>query len=186
MIDLISFKIFPLTDKTLDLYASISIAFTGTSIYQVKGAELIEVSVPKFHKDYDIFDAPNRLLRLFDVTNWRMILGFSADKPIAGAILAYQTAGVHMLENRSDLAVLWDLRLVPEFRGKGIGQRIFYEVEQWAKKNQCSELKIETQNNNVIASKFYTKMGCRLTDINYGAYDDIPEEIQFFYRKSLK
>jgi hypothetical protein len=42
-------------------------------------------------------------------------------------------------------------------------------------------LKIETQNSNVAACRFYAREGCQLRGIHPGAYADFPDEIQLLW-----
>jgi hypothetical protein len=59
-----------------------------------------------------------------------------------------------MLENARKLAVLWD-RVRPNAGGIGRALRLRHGV---ARARGCRRLKIETQNNNVAACRFYRRM----------------------------
>jgi len=78
-----------------------------------------------------------------------------------------------MLEGRRDLAVLWDIRSSPAYRGVGIP--LFRHAGNWAKKKGCSQLKVETQNVNVPACRFYLRMGCQLGEIRLFGYAAAPK-----------
>ena len=90
-----------------------------------------------------------------------------------------------MLEGRSDLAVLWDLRVSPEWRGRGVGTRLFQAAEDWARRRGKAELKIEAQNINPAATRFYARMGCELRSVNADAYPMLPDEVQLLFYKRL-
>ena len=90
-----------------------------------------------------------------------------------------------MLEGRDDLAVLWDIRVAPKFRGHGMGAALFRAVEAWAVARGCRELKVETQSVNVPACRFYQRQGCTLRRVNRHAYRDLPGEIQLLWYKNL-
>ncbi len=75
-----------------------------------------------------------------------------------------------MLGGRDDLAVLWDIRVHPDWRGQGVGRRLFGRVVDWSRRRDCTQLKIETQNINVGACRFYGAQGCHLDGIIRGAY----------------
>jgi ribosomal protein S18 acetylase RimI-like enzyme len=80
-----------------------------------------------------------------------------------------------MLAGRQDLAVLWDIRVHPDYQGNGVGKQLFDYGVQWARARNCSQLKIETQQDNVKACKFYAGQGCPLGEINrYGYYGQVP------------
>jgi GNAT superfamily N-acetyltransferase len=91
-----------------------------------------------------------------------------------------------LLERRRDLSVLWDIRVAPDARGKGIGSALFERVEAWAKANGCCQLKVETQNINVRACDFYARHGCELRVVHDGAYPALPEETQLLWYKDLR
>ena len=152
------------------------------------GIALVErpVSVP-WTKDYDADagEAPARWAKRFDVSRWGFLLARAGGEPVGGAVIAYDTPGVRMLEERRDLAVLWDLRVAPERRGAGLGRRLFAAAERWAAARGCAWLKIETQQINVRACRFYARQGCTLGAIHRFAYPALPDEIQLLWYKRL-
>ena len=75
-----------------------------------------------------------------------------------------------MLGGRDDVAVLWDIRVSPRERGRGTGSALFRAAGDWAGARGFRWLKIETQNVNVPACRFYQKMGCTLGAIDRFAY----------------
>ena len=85
-------------------------------------------------KDYDAIEgeSPTHWARRFDLSNWGLILCRASGRCVGGAVVAYNTPGVAMLEGRSDLAVLWDIRVSPELRGQGVGLALFQAAEAWA------------------------------------------------------
>ncbi len=126
-----------------------------------------------YTKDYDsVGDMPSDMPRKFDVKNWGFFLAMAADKPVGAATVAFDTTGVFMLESRKDLAVLWDIRACPEYRGVGI--MLFRYAAEWARQHGCTQLKIETQNVNVPACRFYQRMGARLGEIRRFGYAAVP------------
>lgn len=172
----------PLTDD----YQSVPIAFEVHCVLDVApdGNVLSErpLDVP-YVKDYG--DGPAQWAEAFDVTNWGSIAARCDGRRVGGAVVAFDTPGVTMLEGRGDLAVLWDIRILPEVRGKGVGFALFRAVERWAIARGCRQLKIETQNINVPACRFYERQGCVLGGIHRFAYPELPEEIQLLWYKAL-
>jgi ribosomal protein S18 acetylase RimI-like enzyme len=138
-----------------------------------------------FQKDYDALEPPASWPTRFDTSNWILLGAFEGSSRIGGGIGAARTPGIDMLEGRDDLAVLWDLRISPHARRRGVGTALFRAIEAWAAKRQCKELKVETQNTNVAACNFYARQGCALSQVNRGAYVDLPDEIQLFWRKAV-
>lgn len=140
-----------------------------------------------YFKDYDALDGngPQSWLRAFDLSNWCHFLAHE-DRLLAGSILiAFDTDGIDMLEGRNDLAVIWDLRVTPEARRRGIGNGLMKVAEDWAHQMGCSELKVETQDINLPACKFYQRNGFLLREANAGAYPDCPKEMQLIWTKPL-
>ncbi|MCP3986385.1 MAG: GNAT family N-acetyltransferase [bacterium] len=179
----------------LDEHAGVSIGFEVSRILELTvrdgglgGFELIERPVePAYQKDYDgqPGSRPGDWARSFDVANWGLISAWEGQQRLGGAVIAFDTEGVWMLEGRTDLAVLWDLRVAPEARSKGIGAALFAAAVQWAAERNCQQLKIETQNINVPACRFYARQGCALHAIHRFAYPEFPEEIQLLWYKDL-
>lgn len=180
---------------SLEEYSHIPIAFTVERVYDFHlpfdasagfrySERLLEAAYPK---DYDSIaeSGPGSWPRNFDVSNWALIAARLGGKRVGGAALAFNSPGLDMLEGRMDLAMLWDLRILPEARGRGIGGALFRAAEAWAAAKGCRVLKIETQNTNVPACRFYGKQGCRLGRINRFVYEWYPEEIQMLWYKDL-
>jgi len=132
----------------------------------------VPVDVP-YIKDYDASgEKPSDIIKKFDVRNWGFFLAMNGPTPVGAATVAYDTTGVFMLEARRDLAVLWDIRVCPEYRGVGIP--LFKYAARWAHARGCNQMKIETQNVNVPACRFYQRMGARLGEIHRYGYAAVP------------
>ena len=165
----------------LEQYAQVPIAFEVKSIFRVEtlerglgGIRLVEESVEPYAKNYDAYDTPTRWREMFDVSNWGFFLAREENEPIGGATVAWNTNQVNLLESRVDLSVLWDLRVHPKWRGRGVGAELLRRAAEWSAQRYCSQMKIETQNINVPACRFYARMGCELGDIRRFGYADNP------------
>lgn len=176
--------------------ARISIAFEVKDILGVRlkegglgGIELHKrpVEAP-WLKDYDACsdNRPAGWAAKFDTSSWGLLFAIEGREAIGAAVLAFDTPGLDMLDRRRDLAVLWDLRVAPEARGQGVGAALFGEARRWAKARGCTQLKIETQNINVGACRFYARQGCTLGAIDRFAYPDLPDEVQLLWFKDLR
>ncbi len=183
------------TLTALQEYAAVSIAFVVDRILKVTAADgglgglsLTETAVADpYVKDYDALRRaePVRWLERFDTSNWGLIRGRRDGRMVGGAVVAFNTPGVRMLGGRDDIAVLWDIRVSPDERGAGLGSALFEAAADWAVARGCGWLKIETQNVNVAACRFYRKMGCTLGAIDGFAYLDLPDEVQLLWWKAL-
>jgi GNAT superfamily N-acetyltransferase len=138
------------------------------------GMLLREVPVEvRYLKDYDASgELPSDMAKKYDVRNWGFFLAMAENTPVGAATVAFDTTGVFMLEARRELAVLWDIRVRPEYRGVGIP--LFRYAAEWARTRGCTQMKIETQNINVPACRFYQRMGARLGEIHHYGYAAVP------------
>jgi GNAT superfamily N-acetyltransferase len=138
-------------------------------------------------KDYDGIEGegPTQWANRFDLSRWGLIGARAEGLRIGAAVVAFATAGVDLLEGRGDLAVLWDIRVHPSGRRKGVGAALFRAALEWTGGRGCTQLKVETQNINVPACRFYERQGCVLDRIDRSAYPQFPDEIQLVWRKDL-
>ena len=137
-------------------------------------------------KDYDALDGgPARWPERFDLSGWGLLAARVDGRVVGGAAVVVGTAGLEMAEGRRDLAVLWDLRVAPRARGRGVGAALFRAAEAWATARRCRRLKVETQNVNVPACRFYARQGCVLGAIHRFAYPDLPDEAQLLWYKQI-
>jgi GNAT superfamily N-acetyltransferase len=176
-------------------YARIPIAFEVSEVLDVAGEpggtggfalSARRVGTP-YVKDYDAIrrEGPTQWARRFDVSKWALIAARVERQYVGGATVAYDTAGLEVLEGRSDLAVLWDIRIAPAMRRRGVGSVLFEAVEAWASAKRCRQLKVETQNINVAACRFYARHGCVLRAARRMIYSEFPEEMQLLWYKNL-
>jgi GNAT superfamily N-acetyltransferase len=179
----------------LEEYASVPISFEVSRVLDVAeqgdgfGAFILierSLDVP-YVKDYDAIagEQPRLWASRFDVSNWGVFMAEIDGRLVGGAVVAFSTPELIMLEGRDDLAVLWDIRVSPEARGQGIGAALLRAAEAWAQARGCRYLKVETQNINVAACRFYARQGCVLAAVNRFAYPGLPEEIQLLWYKTL-
>jgi GNAT superfamily N-acetyltransferase len=188
-------NIYPIPLAELPRYSTVPMTFTVDSIFRVEpiengfgGLRLIETPVPNpYMKNYDDYDSPLKWTRDFDVSSWAFFLAEEDDRILGGATVAWNTNGVNMLEGRIDMSVLWDIRVHPDARGKGIGKELFLTAAQWSREHGCVRMKVETQNNNVRACKFYQHMGCELGAIRKYAYrePELQDEVMLLWYLSL-
>ena len=178
---------------TLIEYARIPIAFEVSEVFDVASERndrfrLVCRQLSRTYvKDYDaIGERPVEWPQRFDVSNWAFFSAFADGRRIGGTTVAYKTPNLNMLEGRVDLAVLWDIRVDPANRRLGVGTALFDAATTWATSNGCRELKVETQNTNVVACRFYARHGCVLRLVRYGVYPELPNEIQLLWYKNLQ
>ena len=173
-------------------YARIPISFQITAVLDVEetdgGFALTErrLAAPRW-KDFDAIpgEGPANWAASFDVSNWGVLAARCDGRRVGGAVIAHDTPGLRMLEGRTDLAALWDLRVAPASRHQGVGAALFAAAEAWALARGCGQLRVETQNVNVTACRFYESHGCRIETVNRTAYAEFSDEIQIIYTQNL-
>ena len=165
------------TDRLED-YASIPMTVLISSVFALQledggldGISFKETPVVPYVKDYDNDSgSPTTWPQQFFIENWGLFLALQNGALVGGAAVAWNTNGSNLLEGRSDLAVLWDIRVDPQHRREGVGEALFAHATDWARSKGCTRFKIETQNINVPACRFYRRMGCELGTIHRYAY----------------
>jgi GNAT superfamily N-acetyltransferase len=193
--DIVEWHIAQEPAASLAEYGRVPIAFRVDRLLEVSpidaglgGILLRERAVdPPYVKDYDAIEGndPAGWASRWDVSNWGILSAFRQGRRVGGAVVVAGVEGLDMLENRTDLAVLWDLRVDHDQRRRGLGRALFAAAEGWARARGCRWLKVETQNINVPACRFYAGRGCVLGAINRYAYVEFPDEVQFLWYKDL-
>ena len=118
----------------LHRHVTIPSVFEARSVFDIldgtRGIELRERRIRSpYRKDYDVVENPIEWPQHFDVTNWTLIAAFDAGERVGGAIGAFSSPGLDMLEGRDDLIVLWDIRVSPLARRLGVGSALFRSIE---------------------------------------------------------
>jgi len=177
--------------SALPEYETVPIAFRVESQFEIVpidrglgGLRFVEKAVAPYIKDYDGNESerPSRWPTRFDMSHWGILSAWSGTQRVGGAALVWKTPEIDLLEEREDLVCLWDLRVHPDYRGKGIGHLLFQRALIWTQERQCRLLKVETQNTNVPACRFYARQGCELRAVNGHAYKGLDEIQLLWYR----
>ncbi len=75
----------------------------------------------------------------------------------------------------SEVLVLYTLTVDPEEAGAGIGKQFVAFYEQLARKTGCTVLRIDTNERNTRARRFYAKLGFREAGIVPCDFNGIPD-----------
>ena len=178
--------------EALGAYGDVPIAFRVDRrmryVEREPGAwDAVEVRVPEpWVKDYDL-DAgpPARLAARWDLSSWLILAALHGETRVGGALVAWNTPAVEMLEGRDDLAVLFDLRIRPPYRRKGLGGALLDYAAAWARQRGCGDLEVETQDVNVSACRFYAKQGFRLKSVQPRGYPELPVVTKLVWTRRL-
>ena len=137
-------------------------------------------------KDYDLPDSrPTVWASKWDISKWGI---FSADDRgtlVGGAVVAWDTPEIFQLQGRRDICALWDIRIAPSYRGRGVGTALFRAAVDWARERGAVGLRIETQTINVAACRFYAAKGCTLSAVDVHEYPELPDETQLIWYLKL-
>ena len=174
-------------------YASVPIAFTTTTVLKVEwignglgGVRMVEAPLGQpLTKDFDEDEPVTSWRRLGDISHWGIFAAFVDKQRVGGAVVAHRSPGIHMLEGREDLAVLWDIRVHPSVRRSGVGTRLLDRAIRFARASGCSFLKVESQNTNPAACRFYARSGLELGGVRRGVYAEYPDEVQLLWYLDL-
>lgn len=181
--------------SSLAEYASIPIAFEVSEVLApeaivVGGGRAPLATIPvatPYLKDYDAYPANGPLdwAARFDVASWGFLAARVDGRRVGGAVLVDADPAIDLLEGRDDLAVLWDLRVAPAFRRRGVASRLLTAAQRWASARRRRVLKVETQHVNVPACRLYAARGFTIGAVDHAAYPDLPGEVQLLWYTSL-
>jgi len=174
-------------------YGRVPIGFDVTHRYRVEcvrgglgGLMLVEESLAPYVKDYDTpSGGPASWASRWDVSLWGVLVAYDNARRVGGAVVAWKTDELVITGSRAESAVLWDLRVDPLLRHRGIGWRLFSRVRDWCSRRAIRRLEVETQNTNVPACQFYTRQGCELVSIDRQAYGDECDEVRLVWAQTM-
>ncbi|HEV7837538.1 MAG TPA: GNAT family N-acetyltransferase, partial [Gemmatimonadaceae bacterium] len=132
-------------------YASIPSAFEVKRVMEVtrEGSliTLTERETERRIKDYDVSpgEGPASWPKRFEMSGWKFFAALLDGKRVGGAAVVARSDAVELLEGRSDLALLWDIRVAPAARRTGVGSALVQGVERWARGQRIATIKVETQ-----------------------------------------
>jgi len=163
-------------------YAKVTPEFAVTSVLEVEpvamgigGLSLREMPVAHPYPKYDHDEDPVDWAGQYDLADWGIFLATIDQCPVGGAAVAPPTAGFIVTEGREDVAALWDIRVSPGFRRRGVGTALLEHCAEWASERGFAFLDIEAQNVNAPGCRFYAKNGCELVEIRRFGYARCPE-----------
>lgn len=193
----------PAGAAALAAYARVPIAFTVREVLAcapvrggLGGLSLTPEPVARpYVKDYDALDGgPAGWIARFGapaVASWGVLAAYApgghheGGVRVGGAVVVHDDPQLGLSEGRRDLAVLWDLRVAPAHRGRGVGGALFAAAAAWAAARGARHLEVETQNVNAAACRFYARQGCVLGAVHRFAYPALPDEAQLLWYRDL-
>lgn len=73
-------------------------------------------------------------------------------------------------------AFIEDICVAASARGRGVGTRLIQKAVEWVKENELNGLALETQDNNLLACRFYAKCGFSIGAVNTMVYKNFGNE----------
>lgn len=176
-------------------YAAVPIGFSVAEMFDENGvaalvrggpAAPISVATP-YVKDYDAYpdNGPTNWSGRFDTSRWTILAAYCGTQRVAGAVIIVDDPKVDLLRDCSSCALLWDIRVAPNMRGQGIGSALLGAAESAARQRGARAVRVETQQVNVPACRFYLRHGFRLERATRDGYADLPGEVQLLWLKWL-
>jgi GNAT superfamily N-acetyltransferase len=180
------------TAASLREYARVPIAFDVREILEAvrpSGAERFSLRSHAVErpwvKDYDVDGGPLAWPSRFDLSLWGFFAARLDGARVGGAAVVFGARDVEMLAGQPTVAVLWDIRVHPDARGRGVGAALVQAVERWTVGQGARWLEVETQNINAPACRFYERQGFELREVNPGAYATLPDEVRLLWYKAI-
>lgn len=140
-----------------------------------------------YTKDYDVLpeQSPQDWAKRWDLTKWCLGAAFSDEEHVGSVAVVIDTMQVYGPLSDGVESVLWDIRVRPDYRHRGVGRQLLAFAERLARSAGKRRLSVETQNNNVAACRLYASAGFELRSIDRFAYPLLPNEVQLVWSKQL-
>ncbi len=106
------------------------------------------------------------------------------DKAVFLAFLGDECVGQIVLKRDwNRYAFIEDICVAKSSRGQGVGTALIKKAVEWAKMSDLNGLALETQDNNLLACRFYAKQGFIIGGVNIMLYRnfDNDEAAVFWY-----
>jgi len=174
--------------RSLGAYAAISTAYEVREALQApvgEGPLQRRRVTPAYYKDYDAIPGnhPRDWHTRFAVERAEFLAAYSGSERVGGAVVVVDPADVVRLGGARSLALLWDLRVAPEARARGVGQALLAAIEARLRGLGVSGIVAETQDINVAACRLYAGAGYTVRSVDACAYEDLPGETQIIWTK---
>lgn len=165
----------------LPLYAEIPESFKVEYVFRVEPVENglggLEFTLEKVQsymrwEEQDEEEGPKGWSRKYKVEDWGVFMAFKGSTPVGGiAIGADAPEGLKSPFEPEDTAMVWDIRVRPEERRRGVASVMFRRGAEWAREEGHRRLKLEVTSANVPMCKFCVKSGCELAAVHRLGYE---------------
>jgi len=136
--------------------------------YRIRTIEISDYSILiEMFKEFAAFQKmPDAMLNSSKLMEQEseLINGFVVEND-SGELLGYATYFYAYYTWIGKSMYMDDLYVKPEFRGKGLGQKLIQSVIQKAKAENCKKVRWQVSGWNTNAIDFYKKLGAKVDDV---------------------
>jgi GNAT superfamily N-acetyltransferase len=173
--------------EVLERYAGVASEFEVVARLESKALDsgaIVPVALDRtYAKSLD--DDPRDWTQRYDLGRWALFLASDGGTTAGACAVACGVPNLYF-ESEPDDALLWDIRVAPSHRGRGIGKALLNAAIAWAWEEGCKNLLIETQDTNVAACQLYSSAGCTVASVQRGVYETYPDESLVVWRLPLR
>lgn len=164
--------------------------YTSVERYAVRLAEsdavtTFQLSLEKlprpYVKDFRAGFSTQNVERYQEILQEGLSLGAWQGDQLVGVGIAGAEAWNHTLW-------IWEFHIQPAFHGQGIGRRLMDAMADAGRSAGMRTLRVETQNTNVPAIRFYRSLGFHIEgiDVSFYSNDDLTSgEVALFLKRRL-
>ncbi len=118
--------------RSLPAHASVPITFDVRAVIHIAAMRPDHLTVPTravgrpWEKNYDAVPGndPATWPSRFDIRPWNYLASYLEASRVGGAIVVAEPLAAAQLDGRPGASILWDLRVAPASRRRGIGRRL--------------------------------------------------------------
>ena len=178
--------------RSLAAYATVPIAFAVSAVVDATRLRLGEADLsfrpagPPRVKNYDAYigNGPLSWANRFSMDTWVFLAAYDEHgERIGGAVVISDAAAIAEIGGRPSHAVLWDLRVTPLARRRGVGRALLTAADKVARAADCCGLDAETQDINAAACLLYAAGEFILTAIAPASYPEAATETKLVWTK---
>ncbi len=114
--------------------------------------------------------SPRQMKRFIQSSQARMFVVEINNETIAYALLLFHQG--------TQLSRLYSIAVKPDFRGRGIAQKLIEQCERTALDQGFNTLRLEVRKDNIAAKKLYEKLGYKTLKVLIHYYDDLADGLK--------
>jgi RimJ/RimL family protein N-acetyltransferase len=127
---------------------------------QIQGVRK-EKNIKKSYRDYI-----SSITQKNNSKNWKILLAVSSTKRIVGFIIGSIETDNYLVKNK--IGKFEDWFVEDDYRGKGMGLKLYNELEKWFKEKGCQQVMSDTWYGNELSIKAHKKLGFFISGFSFG------------------